>query len=84
MKKSVSSSNLSLKSKILSIEARKVYELMPKRRDFPEWRAFVDYIRTMAGKSELDSVLQSIRKLDELQAARQHVPNVPTSLDQAA
>ncbi len=63
-------SNLSLRRRIASIQAKKIYRSVPKNRDFLSWRAFVKNIRKMAGNGTLDETMNSLTKLAELRALR--------------
>lgn len=63
-------SNLSLKDKILSIEARKPFRQLPSNRSIPHLRAFIDDVRSFVTESdqEAKSIVENIRKLKKMVA----------------
>lgn len=63
-------SNLTLKQKIVSVQARKIYRHVPRRASFPELRAFVENIRKFAANGDTEEPLAAIRKLEVLRSER--------------
>jgi hypothetical protein len=63
-------SNLMLKQKIVSIQARKIYQHVPRRASFPELRAFVENIRKFAANGDTEEPFAVIRKLEALRGER--------------
>ncbi|HEY1805176.1 MAG TPA: recombinase family protein [Terracidiphilus sp.] len=63
-------SNLSLRGRRVSIQARKIFRHVPREPKIPRLSAFVRNIRIMSVKGALLEPIGAIRKLEELRAAR--------------
>jgi DNA invertase Pin-like site-specific DNA recombinase len=63
-------SNLNLKRKILSIDAKKPFLLIPKKRLYSSLLAFVRAIRKERGKSDFAATIEAIQKLERRAAER--------------
>ncbi|MDR3526620.1 MAG: recombinase family protein [Rhizomicrobium sp.] len=63
-------SNLTLKGKIVSIQARKSFQYIPRERNFPNLRRHVKNIRKMVGTSDLNAAITAIKKVEALRRAR--------------
>lgn len=64
-------SNFTLKDKILNIEARKPFHCISKNSTFPQLRAVVENIRTIADEPEFKKVVEKIQYLEKKMDGRQ-------------
>jgi hypothetical protein len=60
-------SNFSLKDKILSVEAKKPFQALPKKGTIPELRAAIENIRTLYAKRDAE-LLGIVDKIKEIEA----------------
>lgn len=67
-------SNFSLKARILSIQARKLFRHSPQSVEFPKLRAFVRDIRKMGHQSDTTQVITILTKLAHLRQTRLALP----------
>jgi len=68
-------SNSSLKGRKLSIQARKIFQHLPREPEIPRLRAFVKNIRDMWVKGDLLEPVASINQLEAVRAAQQKSPS---------